>query len=144
MRKKQKKFCKKLQMKSIANMDFMMKLPESTTVHVAFLPRSFFKKWNELFKEKVHICFILTQSKDECDHVLILPSGELYDGGIGVHSDKQYKPKFLIEEMINYHEEILEKWSYGLDRTYPRFCSHFDRKFVEKIINSNLDYLSKL
>lgn len=55
----------------------------------------FFKKWNELFKEKVHICFILTQSKDECDHVLIrLPSGELYDSGIGVHSDKQYKTKF--------------------------------------------------
>ena len=105
----------------------------------------FFKKWNELFKEKVHICFILTQSKDECDHVLIrLPSGELYDGGIGVHSDKQYKTKFLIEEMINYDEEILEKWSYGLDRTYPRFCPHFDREFVEKIVNSNLDYLSRL
>ena len=94
----------------------------------------FFKKWNELFKEKVHICFILTQSKDECDHVLIrLPSGELYDGGIGVHSDKQYKTKFLIEEMVIWASSYLSK-------ILPRF----DRKFVEKIVNSNLDYLSIL
>ncbi len=105
----------------------------------------FFKKWNELFKNKVHICFVLTKSKDECDHVLIrLPSGELFDGGLGIHTQEEYDSKFLIEEMLEYDESLLEKWSYGLDRTYPRFCPHFDRKFVEKVVNSNLDYLSLL
>lgn len=105
----------------------------------------FFKKWNELFKNKVHICFILTKSKDECDHVLIrLPSGELYDGGLGIHTEEEYDSKFLVEEMLEYDEALLEKWSYGLDRIYPRFCPRFDRKFVEKIVSSNLYDLSLL
>lgn len=103
----------------------------------------FFKKWNELFKNKVHICFILTPSKDECDHVLIrLPSGDLYDGGVGIHTEEEYGSKFLIEEMLEYDEALLEKWSYGLARIYPRFCPHFDRNFIKKIVNSNLDDLS--
>lgn len=105
----------------------------------------FFKKWNELFKKKVHICFILTKSKDECDHVLIkLPSGELYDGGIGIHTEDQYLSNFFIEEMIEYNAALLEKWSYGLERTYPRFCPHFDRKFVERVVNDNLNNLVKI
>lgn len=104
----------------------------------------FFKKWNELFINKVHICFVLTKSNDECDHVLIrLPSGELYDGGIGIHTEKEYDSKFLIEEMLKYDEDLLEKWSYGLNRKYPRFCPHFDRNFVEKIIYKNLEQLAQ-
>lgn len=102
----------------------------------------FFKNWNELFKEKVHICFVLTHTRDECDHVLIrFPSGELYDGGIGIHNDDTYVPEFIIDDMIHYDEALLEKWSYGLDRTYPRFCPHFDRKTVEHIVHSNLKKL---
>jgi len=54
----------------------------------------FFEKWNQLFDEKVHICFILTPTKDECDHIVIrLPSGELYDGGIGIHINDEYLNK---------------------------------------------------
>lgn len=103
----------------------------------------FCKKWNELFKHKVHICFILTKSKDECDHVLIrLPSGELYDGGTGIHTEDEYTAEFLIEDMMEYDEVLLDKWSYGLNRTYPRFCPHFDRSFVEKTIHQNLELLS--
>lgn len=104
----------------------------------------FCEKWNKLFKNKVHICFVLTQSKDECDHILIrLPSGELYDGGIGIHTEEEYETKFLIEEMVEYDEALLEKWSYGLNRTYPRFCPHFDRNFVEKIVHQNLERLAQ-
>lgn len=99
----------------------------------------FFEKWNELFDKKIHICFILTLEKDECDHIVVrLPSGELYDGGIGIHSDNEHLNKFLIDEMIDYDEQLLEKWSYGLDRAYPRFCPDFKREKVEKIIHSNL------
>lgn len=104
----------------------------------------FLKQWNELFEEKVHVCFVMTTSRDECDHVCIcLPSGELYDGGIGVHSRDYYIPQFVIEDMFHYDAAQLEKWSYGLNRTYPRFCPNFDRKFVERIVRSNLDQLSK-
>lgn len=104
----------------------------------------FFKKWNELFEQKVHICFVMNQDMNECDHVLIrLPSGELYDGGVGVHADSTYLPEFLIKDMIDYDETFLEKWSYGLNRTYPESCSNFNRKTVEHIVHSNLEHLSK-
>lgn len=72
------------------------------------------------------------------------PSGELYDGGIGIHTNEEYRNKFLIDEMLNYDENLLEKWSYGLNRTYPRFCPNFNRETVEKIIDSNLNELFKL
>lgn len=105
----------------------------------------FYEKWNALFSEKCHICFILTHNQDECDHVAIrLPSGELYDGGIGVHDENEHVPKFMIEDMLNYDEKLLDKWSYGLDRTYPRFCPNFDRSLVENIINAKLAALFKL
>jgi hypothetical protein len=102
----------------------------------------FFHKWNELFKSKVHICFVMTKDRKECDHIVIrLPSGDLYDGGVGVHTDSRYVNQFIIDEMINYDEALLEKWAYGLDRTYPRFCPRFNREFVEKIVYSNLEEL---
>jgi len=104
----------------------------------------FYKKWNELFDQKVHICFVMSQDMNECDHVLIrLPSGELYDGGIGIHADNTYLPEFLIIDMTDYDEAFLEKWSYGLNRTYPESCPNFDRKTVEQIVHSNLETLAK-
>ena len=105
----------------------------------------FLDNWNELFINKCHICFILTSARDECDHITIrLSSGELYDGGIGIHSDNEYSGIFLIEEMLVYDEKRLEKWSYGLDRTYPRFCPDFNLGFVEGVVHSNLENLFKL
>jgi len=105
----------------------------------------FFFKWNELFFKKVHICFVLTHTRDECDHVLIrLPSNQLYDGGIGIHESEVYIPKFLIEDMRVYDEALLEKWSYGLHRVYPRFCPDFNRKFVEQIVHTHLKSLKDL
>jgi hypothetical protein len=103
----------------------------------------FNKEWNSRFSEKVHICFVMTKDSEECDHVCIcLPTGELYDGGIGVHTRDSYKD-FIINDMYTYDHDLLEKWSYGLDRTYPRFCPKFNRKFVEKIIADNFNLLQK-
>lgn len=105
----------------------------------------FYEKWNILFSDKCHICFILTHSQEECDHVAIrLPSGELYDGGVGVHDENEHIPQFIIEDMLNYDDNLLDKWSYGLDRTYPRFCPDFDRSLVENIISTKLTTLFKL
>lgn len=100
----------------------------------------FYKAWNSRFTDKVHICFVMTLSRDECDHVLIrLPWSELYDGGIGVHADQIHQPQFVIDDMLNYDHAILEKWSYGLNRTYPRFCPNWNKQMVSQIINKHLD-----
>ena len=102
----------------------------------------FFNAWNEIFLDKVHICFVMTPSRKECEHVCIrLPSGELYDGGIGVHTTQQYIPQFVIDDMIVYDATLLDKWSYGMSRPYPRFCPNFNRAVVEKIVGSNLKAL---
>lgn len=105
----------------------------------------FFEAWNHRFTNKVHICFVMTLNRDECDHVVIrLPSGALYDAGTGVHADSTYSPQFLIDEMLEYNHDILEKWSYGLDRTYPRFCPNFDKKIISELIDQHLDRIASL
>lgn len=102
----------------------------------------FFESWNCRFKEKAHICFVMTLSRDECWHTLVrLPSGELYDGGIGIHTDATWIPEYVIDEMLIYDHNTLEKWSYGLERTYPRYCPNFDKNAVRKIIEHHLDRL---
>lgn len=104
----------------------------------------FFESWNHRFKEKVHICFVMTRSREECWHALVrLPSGELYDGGIGIHTDATWIPEYIIDEMLTYDHDTLEKWSYGLERTYPRFCPNFDKNTVRKIIEDHLDRLAQ-
>src|SRR3954466_1196270 len=63
----------------------------------------FFNAWNKRFTNKVHIVFIMMKSKEECWHIALrLPSGELYDGGIGIHKDSDYGDDFFVEEMLEY------------------------------------------
>ncbi|MCY0901644.1 MAG: hypothetical protein OWU32_05575 [Firmicutes bacterium] len=61
--------------------------------------------------------------------------------GVGLHSREDYSEEFVIDEMLVYDEATLDKWSYGLDRTYPRFCPSFRRSFVENTVQSNLETL---
>ncbi len=105
----------------------------------------FYDSWNSRFSEKVHICFIMTHDYEECDHVAIrLPWNDLYDGGIGVHTDSLYTKKFIIEDMLNYDHDRLEKWSYGLDRVYPRFCPHFNKDKLAHLIDEHLNHLQEI
>lgn len=100
----------------------------------------FFDAWNKRFTDKVHIVFILMKSHEECWHIALrLPTGELYDGGIGIHQDSDYGENYYIEEMIEYDHALLEKWSYGLDRVYPRYCPNFDKDKLQFLIQSHLD-----
>lgn len=100
----------------------------------------FFDAWNKRFTDKVHIVFILMKSHEECWHIALrLPTGELYDGGIGIHQDSDYGENYYIEEMIEYNHALLEKWSYGLDRVYPRYCPNFDKDKLQFLIQSHLD-----
>ena len=105
----------------------------------------FFQAWNDRFLEKVHICFIMMLDRNECDHIVIrLPSGALYDGGIGIHLDEAYTSKFVVDDMLQYDHDLLEKWAYGLDRAYPRFCPDFDKEVVNALINIYLDRLAEI
>ncbi|MCH9757058.1 MAG: acetyltransferase [Gammaproteobacteria bacterium] len=99
----------------------------------------FFDCWNKFCDEKVHICFIMTLDNSECYHIAIrLPNGELYDGGIGIHSDALYPRKYQVNDMLEYDHKLLEKWAYGLDRAYPRFCPNFDKQKIAKLIEQTI------
>lgn len=102
----------------------------------------FFEAWNSRFPKKVHIVFVMMTSHEECWHIALrLPSGKLYDGGIGIHDEKTYGENYLIEDMLDYDHARLEKWSYGLEREYPRYCPHFNKQQVSLLINHHLDRL---
>ena len=102
----------------------------------------FFDAWNGRFQDKVHIVFVMMTSHEECWHIALrMPSGELYDGGIGLHCEEVYGEGYLFEDMIEYDHERLEKWSYGLERDYPRFCPDFNKEVVNSLIIHHLDRL---
>ncbi|KTC95849.1 ATPase [Legionella geestiana] len=101
----------------------------------------FMNAWNARFAEKAHIVFIMTPERDECWHIAVrLPSKLLYDGGVGLHTERCY-PGYLIEDMVEYDHALMEKWSYGLDRTYPRYCPTFDKDKTNTLISEHLDIL---
>lgn len=103
----------------------------------------FYKAWNARFKNEVKIAFIMQNEPRECYHVvIILPNNSLYDGGIGVHSEKYYLDKGLdIVVMGEYDYQLLDKHSYGLDREHPRYCPDFDLQELTESINRFLDDL---
>lgn len=103
----------------------------------------FFDAWNSRFKEKAHIVFVMMTTKEECWHIAVrLPSGELYDGGVGIHHEESYGEGYIIEDMFEYDHARLEKWSYGLDRDYPRFCPNFNKDKVNSLIVHYLDRIA--
>lgn len=103
----------------------------------------FYKAWNARFKNRVKIAFIMQTEPRECYHVaIILPDDSFYDGGVGVHSEKNYLEKGLdFVVMGEYNYQLLDKHSYGLDREYPRYCPDFDLQELTEIINRTLDDL---
>lgn len=103
----------------------------------------FYKAWNARFKNRVKLAFIMQNEPRECYHVaIILPDNSLYDGGVAVHSEKNYLEKVLdVVVMSEYNYQLLDKHSYGLDREYPRYCPDFDLQELTEIINKTLDDL---
>ena len=104
----------------------------------------FYHEWNKRFNEKVVICFVMETKIDECYHILIrLPNGQLYDGGTGLHDDSHYDKRFKIEDMEKYNFKLLDERSYGLDRTFPRFCPEFKIFDLVSMIEKYLDLIIK-
>ena len=106
----------------------------------------FYEEWNERFTRQVSISFIMSPDSLECYHVLIrMPNGDYYDGGNGILSKKKlvkkYEQGMYIIDMFEYDFELLNKMSYGLDRTYDRCPNYTDEK-TKEIIETHLDRLT--
>jgi hypothetical protein len=105
--------------------------------------RIFREEWNERFGAKVHIAFVMTPEGEACHHVLIrLPNGDFFDGGNGVISRRtllrQYELFTRIEEMTAFDLPTLDRWSYGLNRSYPD-CENYSDEQTREIVRRHLD-----
>lgn len=72
-----------------------------------------------------------------------LPDGHLYDGGYGVVTDealKRFIPDSRLDEMHEFDLATLDKWSYGLGRSYLQ-CPDYSDNITRKIIREHLDAL---
>lgn len=104
----------------------------------------FYTEWNKRFDEKVHLCFVMTRDFDECFHTLVsFSNGLLYDGGVGLHSRDTYGGYILLD-MLNFNKYFLDMFSYGLGRTYPRFCPDFSFECTKDAVCRHLDKISSL
>ena len=98
----------------------------------------FFLQWNSRFINQVEICFQMGRLPYQCNHVFIrLPNNQIYDGGKGVHDFNTYKDsEFII--MKKYDLEVLDKYSWGLVRTYKE-CPNFSISKTSEVIAKDLD-----
>lgn len=104
----------------------------------------FYQGWNQRFRDKVCIAFIMT-TNGICDHVLIkLPDGSYYDGGNGVISSatllREFRSGDRIEDMEVFDFSLLDKRSYSLKRSYP-LCTNYSDEITENIIAKHLAQL---
>jgi len=109
--------------------------------------KTFFEVWNELFEEKVTICFLFSKSKGRCIHCFIkLPNGKFFDGGNKVCTINKYRKgrrsDTFFEEMKIYDHAELEKNADGLIRTYEH-CPNYDNEKTRSIVKAYLTRLSE-
>lgn len=106
----------------------------------------FREKWNARFTHKINIVFVMTDA-GFCDHVLVkLPDGSYYDGGNGVISGatllREFRKGNRLEEMVDFDLSLLDKWSYGLGRSYE-LCPNYSDEVTANIIEKHLALLPK-
>ena len=101
----------------------------------------FYIQWNTRFINQVLIGFIIKPQLLESSHVLVkLPNGMLYDGGFGVHDINNYKEKDTKLTIMNkYDLQLLDKYSWGLIRTYPNKCHKFSLDKISELISLHLN-----
>ena len=109
--------------------------------------KAFREQWNARFRHKINIVFVMTPAGDHCHHVLVkLPDGNYFDGGNGVIPGptllKQFSPGTRLDEMVEFDLKLLDKWSYGLGRKYPR-CPNYSDETTARLIESHLAKLPK-
>jgi hypothetical protein len=107
--------------------------------------KTFREEWNERFKRKVNVVFVMGFWGTHCYHVLVkLPDGNYFDGGNGVMSRQTLLDQFPVgtrlDEMTEFDPDRLDKWSYGLDRNYGS-CPNYSDETTAGIIRSHLAML---
>ena len=109
--------------------------------------KEFREQWNARFKRNVNIIFVMTPDGAHCYHVLVrLPDGNYYDGGNGVIPGptllKHYREGTRLDEMVEFDLKLLDKWSYGLGRSYEN-CPNYSDQTTRRIIEGHLSKLPK-
>lgn len=109
--------------------------------------KEFREQWNARFKQKINIVFAMTPDGARCFHVLVrLPDGTYYDGGNGVMPGptllRHYPQGSRLDEMVEFDLKLLDKWSYGLGRSYQN-CPNYSDETTRRIIESHLSKLPK-
>jgi hypothetical protein len=103
--------------------------------------RDFRERWNARFREKVNIVFVMTRDGTYCYHVMVrLPDGSYCDGGNGVITAQALErlyPDSRLDEMTEFDLIPLDKWSYGLDRSYPA-CPNYSDEMTIRLIEGHL------
>jgi hypothetical protein len=104
--------------------------------------REFREQWNSRFHQEINIVFIMSPDGNECYHVLVrLPDGNYFDGGNGVISGpallKRYQPGTRLDEMAQFDLKLVDKWSYGLGRSYE-LCPNYSDELTARIIEKHL------
>jgi hypothetical protein len=103
--------------------------------------RDLCEQWNARFNEKIHIVFLMTPDGSTCNHILVrLPDGNLYDGGFGVVTNEALQmilPENCLDEMTDFDLRRLDRWAYGLDRTYPN-CPNYSDDVTQTLIANHL------
>jgi hypothetical protein len=108
--------------------------------------KAFREQWNARFKDPINIVFVMAVDRDECFHVLVrLPDGNYFDGGNGVVTDRALLAEYTggrLEEMTRFDPALLDKRSYGLNRTYP-VCPNYSDELTARLIETHLSLLPR-
>ncbi len=83
----------------------------------------------------------MTLDGSSCTHIVVrLPDGYLYDGGFGVLTDEAMQkilPEIRLEEMTDFDLQRLDRWAYGLERSYPN-CPNYSDDGTQTLIANHL------
>jgi hypothetical protein len=109
--------------------------------------KAFREQWNARCSAPANIVFIMSADGNQCHHVLVrLPDGNYFDGGNGVISGetllRQYDPGTRLEEMKDFDLQRLDKWSYGLGRSYE-LCPNYSDEATARLIEECLAEVPK-
>jgi len=107
--------------------------------------KAFREHWNARFKQHIDIAFVMSPDMSDgvgCNHVIVkLPDGNYFDGGSGVVPGptllRQFGPGNRIEEMPEFDLALLDKRSYGLNRSYG-LCPNYSDETTAQIIDKHL------
>ena len=107
----------------------------------AIFANQFYRLWDLRFSNKIKIAVVITKQPIETNHVLIkLPNSDLFDGGNGVHDLNIYKGNSVeLVVMEKYDLEVLDKYAWGLIRTYPNIINDFSISKISALIARYLD-----